>query len=104
MHHTEVDTRGTEAAWAGSEAAPGGTEDLGADYSTSAAEVAGTGRPHRRGRGWAAGCGRTWRPRRISSLGRKLGIVTTSGTSRRWSSPLSHTRGCRARRASSRRA
>ena len=31
VHRTEVDTRGTEAAWAGSEAAPGGTEDLGAD-------------------------------------------------------------------------
>ena len=31
VHHTEVDTRGTEAAWAGSEAVPGGTEDLGAD-------------------------------------------------------------------------
>ena len=28
---TEVDTWGTEAAWTGSEAAPGGTEDLGAD-------------------------------------------------------------------------
>ena len=31
VHHTEVDTWGTEAAWPGSEAAPGGTEDLGAD-------------------------------------------------------------------------
>ena len=31
VHRTEVDTWGAEAAWEGSEAAPGGAEELGAD-------------------------------------------------------------------------
>jgi len=31
VHRTEVDTRGAEAAWEGSEAALGGAEELGAD-------------------------------------------------------------------------